>query len=64
LIVNIASGETKDRFLTEDGRDRFAVIMGCRGGLKGGVAGAASLSAERRVQIEKKAAAKRWKTDG
>jgi hypothetical protein len=37
-----------------------AVALGRRGGLKGGKARAASLSAARRAEIAKKAAAARW----
>ena len=38
-----------------------AVELGRRGGLKGGKARAASLSAKKRKEIAKKAAAARWK---
>lgn len=38
-----------------------AVALGRMGGLKGGKARAAKLSAEQRREIAKKAAAKRWK---
>ena len=37
-----------------------AVALGRLGGLKGGAARAAKLTAERRKEIAKKAAAKRW----
>ena len=60
LIADIATGETDDRLVTDDGRDLAAVMMGRLGGLKGGKARAASLSSERRSEIAKRAAAARW----
>lgn len=64
LIVDIATGEQDDRILTDDGRDLAAVLLGRRGGLVGGRARAASLSAERRSEIAAKAAKARWGIDG
>ena len=63
LVAEIASGEQDDRVLTEDGRDLAAVLLGRRGGLKGGRARADSMSAERRVEIARKAADARWRKD-
>ncbi len=60
LIADIATGEIDDRMRTEDGRDLAAVLMGRRGGLKGGKARAEKLSPERRSEIARKAAIKRW----
>ena len=45
-------------------KDPAAVSLGRRGGLKGGMARAASLTAEQRSEIAKKAAATRWKKQG
>jgi hypothetical protein len=42
------------------GKDPAAVSLGRRGGLKGGKARAAKLTAEQRSEIAKKAAAARW----
>ena len=42
-------------------KDPIAVILGRRGGLKGGRARAKSLTPARRHQIAKQAAAARWK---
>lgn len=42
-------------------KDYFAVMMGRKGGLKGGKARADKLSAERRKEIAKKASEMRWK---
>ena len=60
LIAEIATGETTDRLVTDDGRDLAAVMMGRLGGLKGGKARAESLTADRRSEIAQKAAAARW----
>jgi len=43
-----------------DGKNPYAVILGRRGGLKGGKARAEKLTPEQRKEIAKKAAAKRW----
>jgi hypothetical protein len=48
----------------DDGKDPAAVSLGRRGGLKGGKARAAKLTAEQRSEIAKKAAAKRWHSHG
>lgn len=45
---------------TDTGKDPAAVSLGRRGGLKGGPARAAKLTAEQRSEIGRKAAAKRW----
>ena len=52
LIVDIASGEAEDG----PGKDEAAVALG----RKGGKARAAAMTPERRAEIAKKAAAKRW----
>lgn len=54
LIVDIATGQVEDR--QEDGRDANAAALG----KKGGKARANALTPERRAEIAKKAAAKRW----
>jgi len=41
-------------------KDEAAVLLGRRGGLKGGKARAAKLTPEQRSEIAKKAAAARW----
>ena len=58
-IVDIATGEKPDRDPTpeEQGKDPAAVAMG----KKGGRARANAISPERRAEIAKNAAAKRWK---
>jgi len=47
----------------EEGKNPAAVLLGRLGGLKGGKARAASLSAVERSEIAKKAAAARWRKD-
>jgi hypothetical protein len=60
-IIDIATGQKPDRDPTpeEQGKDPAAVAMG----KKGGKARAQGLSAERRSEIAKQAAANRWKKD-
>lgn len=60
LIADIATGETTETLVTDDGRDLAAVLLGRRGGLKGGRARADSLTQERRSEIAAKAARARW----
>jgi hypothetical protein len=55
-VVQAATGQT-----AAEGKDPAAVALGRRGGLKGGPARAKKLSKERRAEIAKKAAKKRWK---
>jgi len=59
LIVDIATGEVEDREPTpeEQGKDPAASALG----RKGGAARAAGMSPERRKEIARQAAAKRWK---
>jgi hypothetical protein len=59
LIVDIATGQVEDR--VEDDRDRAAVELGRRGGLKGGKVRAANMTPQQRSESAKKAAAARWK---
>ena len=70
-IVAQATGQaTKDVFDQEtikkaiaEGKDPLAVLLGQRGGLKGGKARAEKLSAKRRKEIAQKAAKARWSRD-
>jgi hypothetical protein len=59
LIGDIATGQVADQ--EPDHRDPAAVALGRRGGLKGGKARAAKLSAKKRSDIARKAAGARWK---
>ncbi len=58
-VVALATGEEQPHK-----KNPAAVSLGRRGGLKGGKARAASLTPERRSEIAKKAAAKRWGPNG
>lgn len=55
MIAKIATGEIED-VTTEDGKNAAAVALG----RMGGKARAKGMSAKRRKEIAKKAAAKRW----
>lgn len=59
-LVHDATDENREREPADDGKDPAAVSLGRRGGLKGGKARAAKLTAEQRSAIAKKAAAARW----
>jgi hypothetical protein len=58
LIGDIATGQVEDK--VEDTRNPAAVALGRLGGMKGGKARAAKLSAKKRSEIARKAAASRW----
>lgn len=57
-IVNEAT--SREIPMTKDGKNVYAVELGRRGGLKGGVARAERLTAEQRKEIAQKAARARW----
>lgn len=59
LIVELSTNDGKEG---ADTKDSAAVSLGRRGGLKGGPARAEKLTSERRSEIAKKAAEKRWKS--
>jgi hypothetical protein len=59
LIVELATGEATEKN-PDEGKNPAAVSLGRLGGLKGGKARAAKLSPERRKEIAKNAAKKRW----
>lgn len=58
-IVDLATGE-KPETTPQDEVKAAAAALGRLGGLKGGKARAKSLSAKKRSEIAKKAAASRW----
>ena len=62
FIVDVATGETELPKAKPDdsGKNPAAVALGRLGGLKGGKARAKVLSEERRRQIARNAAIKRW----
>ncbi len=59
LLKAMAEGKVPPNFQIE-GKNPAAVALGRKGGLKGGRARAASLTAEQRLNIARKAAAARW----
>jgi len=58
-IVDEAVGDAP-RYDPDDGKDPAAVALGRKGGLKGGKARAAKLSAEERSEAARHAARSRW----
>lgn len=63
FLVDRATDEDRDDEPADDGKDPAAVALGRKGGLKGGKARAAKLTAEQRSEIAKRAAAARWQRD-
>jgi hypothetical protein len=59
-IVDEATGNAPD---PDAGKNPAAVALGRLGGVKGGNARAAKLTAQQRSEIAKKAAAARWRRD-
>ncbi len=59
LIADIATGEVEEPD-PDEGKNRAAVELGRKGGLKGGKARAEKLTAEERSEAAKRAAAARW----
>jgi hypothetical protein len=59
LIVDLATGEATDADPNE-GKNPAAVELGRKGGLKGGKARAAMMTAEERTEAARKAARARW----
>jgi hypothetical protein len=62
LMIDIASGEVEDREPEPplDGKDAAAVSLGRRGGIKGGKATTAKMTAEERKEAARRAAKARW----
>jgi hypothetical protein len=56
-VMRIATGEEPENYGPETGKDKTAQELGRKGGKKR----AESMTPERRAEIAKKAAAKRWK---
>ena len=64
MIVDLATGEAEDPDPTNDGKHPAAVELGRKGGLKGGKARAAKMTAAERRNAAKKAAQARWNRQG
>ena len=60
LVADLATGQVEPE-KPDQGKDPAAVSLGRKGGLKGGKARAASMSARHRSEVAKKAAQARWK---
>jgi hypothetical protein len=58
--MQILTGDADDEAPADDGKDPAAKALGA----KGGAARARSMTPERRAEIARKAAAKRWSKDG
>ncbi|HEY4451550.1 MAG TPA: hypothetical protein VGN13_08150 [Solirubrobacteraceae bacterium] len=58
LVVDIATGEADE--LPPEAKDPAAVALGRKGGLRGGKARAAKMSAEERKEAARHAARARW----
>jgi hypothetical protein len=66
LAKSIVDDSTAEKLLdkaVDEGKNPAAVLLGRLGGLKGGKARAAKLSAKERSEIAKKAAQTRWKKE-
>jgi len=61
LIGDIATGQIVDE--VEDGKNPQSVLKGKKGGAVGGKARARSLTSSQRIEIAKKAADSRWKSN-
>ena len=61
-VMRLATGQVTEDIPTpeSEGKDPAAVALGRKGGLKGGKARAASMTAEQRSEAAKKAASARW----
>jgi hypothetical protein len=57
MVAKIATGEIDESVMTDDGKNAAAVALG----RMGGKARAEGMTAKRRKEIAKKAAASRWK---
>jgi len=60
LLAKFITEQATNEDNEKPAKNEAAVALGRLGGLKGGVARAATLSAERRKEIAQKAAEKRW----
>lgn len=60
-LVDEATG-TEPKYDPDEGKDPAAVALGRKGGLKGGKARAAKMSAEERSEAARRAARARWAT--
>jgi hypothetical protein len=59
MIVDLATGHTED-IPVDSGKDQKMVALGRKGGLKGGKARSATMTAEQRSESARRAAKARW----
>ncbi len=59
-VIRVLTGEADETAPADDGKDPAAKALGA----KGGAARAKSMTPERRAEIARKAAAKRWSREG
>lgn len=67
FIVDLTTGDAQEEIPPtpeEEGKDAAAVALGRKGGLKGGKARAAKMTAEERSEAARKAAKARWEKKG
>jgi hypothetical protein len=60
MVVKLATGQPVPPEPVEREKDPYAVALGRRGGLKGGIARKTKLSKKRRSEIARKAVRTRW----
>jgi hypothetical protein len=63
LIVDLATGEADETPKDDPKKNPAAVELGRKGGLKGGKARAAKMSAEERSESARRAATMRWQVE-
>lgn len=63
LIVDLATGEAEEAPRPESGKNPAAVELGRKGGLKGGKARAAKMTAKERSESARRAATMRWQAE-
>ena len=61
MVAKIATGEIEESTETDDGKNKAAVELGRKGGLKGGKARWANLTPEQRSEAASLAAQARWR---
>lgn len=63
IVADATDEDNTGEMMGDDGKDPAAVALGRKGGLKGGKARAAKLTAEQRSELAKRAAQARWSRD-
>ena len=63
IVADATDEDNTGEMMGDDGKDPAAVALGRKGGLKGGKARAAKLTAEQPSELAKRAAQARWSRD-